>query len=254
MHRSPKSTRRKPLSPGTAAQYQQALERAFGPAPYRGKADLKGWSPSTLKILHAAVLRLAPEREPDLPDPTYEVQRVIRPPTEADLVAYERALKLVNPPAKRALLQLPLALGLRASEVLLLKRADAERALDDRELLVLRKGGEEQLLPAGGVLSLLEDLLTAKDWTFTWQLLSATSKVCAYRTLHRLVQQTGVKAGVLKLRPHKLRHGFASRMERAGASLPQIQKMMNHASPEMTMRYVHPENKDLAKFLQQVKR
>ena len=43
-------------------------------------------------------------------------------------------------------------------------------------------------------------------------------------------------------------------MERAGASLPHIQVMMDHASPTMTMRYVHPENKDIAKFLQTMKR
>lgn len=244
-------TRRKPLAPLTVKAYEANLVRAFGPKPYRGKADLSEWTHSSLKILRAAALRFAPERSDDIPDEEYEVARVIKPPTEIELAAVERAAEDL-PAARRGLALLPLGLGLRAFETLSLQRENVKLAVAGEELLAIRKGGREQLLPAEGVRPLLKDLLTA-EWDVSWQILSSTSAEAAYQRLYRLIRDLGRSAGVKGMRPHKLRHGFATRMERAGASLPQIQRMMDHSSPEMTMRYVHPENKDIAKFLQTMK-
>ncbi len=244
--------RRKPLSPSTIALYKANLARAFGPPPYGEKAAIDGWTQASLKILHAAALRFAPERLEDLPEPTFEISRAIKPPTESELVRFEQAVESLSP-AQRALVLMPLGLGLRASEAINLDRKYVARAVEDEEdLLVLRKGGREQLLPTDGVRPLLEDLLTA-EWDASWQILS-TSERGAYQRLYRLTRDLGKKAGVKGMRPHKLRHGFATRMERAGASLPQIQQMMDHSDPKMTMRYVHPENKDIVKHLQKMKR
>ncbi len=242
--------RRRPLAPSTEKLYRATLQRAGFPGKLK---DLSGWTAGPMKALRAAVARSCPERLDELPDEVYEIERVITPPTEAELRAYEKEVagRSSYGPAGRALMLLPLMLGLRASETLMVKRRDVERAVGGEELLVLRKGGREQLLPAFGVQKLLHDMLKSPiEWALSWELLSRVSKDAAYTTLYRLIRDAGTRAGVEKLRPHKLRHGFASRMERAGASLPQIQKMMDHASPTMTMRYVHPENKDIVKFMQ----
>lgn len=244
--------RRKPLAPSTLATYRSNLERAFGPEPYTGKAKLQEWSPTSLRILRAAALRLAPHRVDDIPEGEYEVARLPKGPTEAELKAIETAAEAL-PPALRAMALLPLGLGLRAAEAINLQRTNVENAVEGESLLVLRKGGREQLLPADGVRPLLDDLLDDTKWQTSWQILSSTSERAAYRTLYRLVKTLGTSAGVKNMRPHKLRHGFASRMERAGASLPQIQKMMDHQSPLMTSRYVHPENQHIVKFLQKMK-
>jgi integrase len=244
--------RRKPLSPRSVAAYSAVLLRAYGTEKPKGppKKDLKAWSTSTLKILHAAILRTCPERIEDLPEPRYEVRRVIQAPTEVQLVAFEKYVdKMRIAVGTRALMLLPLMLGLRAAETLSLQRAHVESAAAGELLLILRKGGREQLIPAAGVKPLLQDMLTT-EWEISWQLISATSDRAAYRTLHRMIQLAGQKAQIQGLRPHKLRHGFASRMHRAGADLAQIQKMMGHADPAMTSRYVHVENKDIVKFLQ----
>ncbi len=245
--------RRKPLAPNTISTYKANLERAFGPPPYVGSADLDDWTPASLKILHAATLRFAPDRLDDLPEETYEILRVVVPPTEDELVRIEMAAARLQP-WDRAMALMPLGLGLRASETLNLKRAALERAVRGEELLCLRKGGREQLLPAEGVHALLVDLLALPGWKVSWQILSDASERAAYRALYRLVKGLGTEAGISGMRPHKLRHGFATRMERAGASLPQIQVMMDHADPKMTMRYVHPENRDIKKHLQTMKR
>lgn len=245
--------RRKPLAPRSAAAYKALLERAFGPPPYtRDVEDLGQWTLATLKLLHAATLKYAPDRIDDVPQGEYEVARVIVPPTEDELTAIELAAEAL-PPAQRAMALLPLGLGLRASEVLNLSRKNVQRAAGGEELLALRKGGREQLLPADGVRNLLADLLTQK-WDVSWQILTDVGERAAYRALYRLIKRVGLQAKVKGMRPHKLRHGFATRLMRAGASLPQIQVLMDHADPAMTMRYVHPENKDVVKFLQKMKR
>lgn len=196
--------------------------------------------------LKAALGKYAPERLADLPEETWERQTAIEPPTEKELQAYEEQVEVLAPPL-RALLLLPLDLGLRSAELLALTRESVERALEGGDLLVFRKGGRERLLACDNARALLADLLSAKDWALAWQLLSPGGERAAYRKLHRLVQSLGGEG--VHLRPHKLRHGFATRMMRAGASLPQIQFMMDHTRPETTGRYVHPEKLDVMKFL-----
>jgi len=41
------------------------------------------------------------------------------------------------------------------------------------------------------------------------------------------------------IRPHDLRHGFASVAASSGASLPIIGKMLGHTQPQTTNRYAH---------------
>lgn len=244
---------RRPIGPGTEATYRMVLERAFGEPPYKKTVgELDDWALSSLKILHAATLKYAPHRVADLPDEEWSPTRVIKAPTEGELAAFEAAAEKQLAPPARAMVLLPLAIGLRASEVLNLERVNVKRALEGEELLVMRKGGEEQLLPAGGIGVLLEDLISAGDWKMSWQILSPTSERAAYRKLHRLIQGLAPRAQML--RPHKLRHGFATRMQRDGADLSQIQLMLNHGDPKTTARYVHPENREIVKFLRKVNR
>ncbi len=243
--------KRKPIGPGTEKTYRKVLLRAFGPPPYRKKAsDLGTWAQSSLKILNAAALKYAPERLNDLPDIEFAVERVIQPPTEAELAAFELQAATLEP-ALRSMLLMPLKLGLRSAELLNLQRVDVQRATEGAELLVLGKGGRERLLPSSRVQTTLKNLLAQPEWTVSWEILSPTSERAAYQTLYRMIQDLGARAKVKGLRPHKLRHGFATRMERSGADLSQIQKMMGHKNPEMTSRYVHPENRGIVQHLQE---
>jgi len=79
--------------------------------------------------------------------------------------------------------------------------------------------------------------------------LSSGQPISQYHVLHRLVQKVGDDAGIDALRPHKLRHAFATRMMRDGATLPVIQWMLGHSSPATTARYVHPGSMDAEKFV-----
>lgn len=46
-------------------------------------------------------------------------------------------------------------------------------------------------------------------------------------------------AGITGLRPHDLRHSFASELVSGGASLPLIGALLGHANPATTARYSH---------------
>lgn len=243
--------RKRVISPLTETLYRDRLRLAYGKeSPPLGSpvVDLASWSVPMRAQLRAALGRYAEERLSDLPEDPWAPKRAIQPPTDNELNAYE-ARADEYPPAIRAMLLLPMKFGLRAAELLNLTRRSVERAADGADLLVMRKGGRERLLECESVRPLLDDMLLV-EWSFAWQLLSRSTERAAYRKLHRLVRELGGA----NLRPHKLRHGFATRMMQAGASLPQIQFALDHSSPEVTSRYVHPESRDLKNFLPPTKR
>jgi integrase len=46
-------------------------------------------------------------------------------------------------------------------------------------------------------------------------------------------------AGITNLRPHDLRHSFASEVASGGGSLPLIGALLGHSDPATTARYAH---------------
>ena len=55
--------------------------------------------------------------------------------------------------------------------------------------------------------------------------------------LTQVVLAAGAEVGIEGLRPHRLRHTYATRLRRAGADPAQIQALLGHASAETTARY-----------------
>lgn len=206
-------------------------------------------------------------------------------PADPEIDAYERAVTVL-PPGRRAAVLLPLRLGLRSEELLGLKRAWVERAMLYGELKILRKGGKEQVLPAQHVdKALFQELLDAPRATtlrrLSQQMAEARASLHQGVNLGQLrwaprggggqwerlgeifsngnpkVQYNAFRAAVRKasevakvdLRPHKLRHVFATRMIKKKAPLPVVQWMLGHRSITTTMIYAHPEAADAAQYL-----
>ena len=268
--------RARPLNPSSAAQYERILTRAFGDVSLplrRPVVDLGDWKPSQLELLAAAVKRLHagtgmdPRDILDRMPAKWGVRKAVKIPTEEQIMAYEEAAQSL-PPGRHAMALLPLAVGLRAAETVSLGRETVRDAAKYGTLVVLRKGGKEQQLPCGHARELFAELLDVRrargrvdlkiseakrqelraSWRVAGEVLSPSGARQQYDELHGLIVSTGLAAGLRDMHPHLLRHAFATRMQRDGASLAQIQYALGHSSPTTTARYIHVEAADIERF------
>lgn len=250
------------LSERTIKEYEAVLGRAL---TARGAVNLElvsGWSHSRRVVLRAALK--AKGFSPDeakvmVPHPPGRKRRRDLPvPNETELTRYEELARGHAELSQgfRAIALMPLRLGLRAQELLQLRRREVVRAIDVGELVFDRKGKYEARLPCEHVRAELEAILESptrggrKEWKTVGQILSvAGNSHTQYCALRRLVRRIGRDAGLRKLRPHLLRHGFATRLMRQGAPIAVIQRWLGHSSQTTTALYVHPESSDLVKWI-----
>lgn len=66
-----------------------------------------------------------------------------------------------------------------------------------------------------------------------------------YTTIMKVWSRLRNKAGLPHLRIHDLRHGFASLLVSGGRTLYEVQQILGHSDPKVTMRYAHLSSKSL---------
>lgn len=174
-----------------------------------------------------------------------EVDRLLTAPTGND----PRMLR------DRAMLELLYAAGLRVSELcsLTLQQID----LDENFLRVWGKGSKERLVPFGRKASqAVRDYLETgrpqlvKPRTDSALFISQQGKAISRKTFWLLLRQHSRAAGIAKpVKPHLLRHSFASHLLRGGADLRVIQDLLGHADIATTQIYTHLHDQDLAEEL-----
>jgi site-specific recombinase XerD len=76
-------------------------------------------------------------------------------------------------------------------------------------------------------------------------LLLPNGKTAYYARIHQALQDAAQRAGCPPVRPHQLRHTFATEILRAGISLPALKEILGHRDIRMTMVYVQVTQKDL---------
>jgi site-specific recombinase XerD len=64
-----------------------------------------------------------------------------------------------------------------------------------------------------------------------------------------LSRRAGLQVGV---RPHAMRHAFASNVLDAGGALDEVQELLGHASASSTQVYVHPDPQRLRRAVDRV--
>jgi integrase/recombinase XerD len=151
----------------------------------------------------------------------------------------------------RALLELFYASGLRVSELanLSLQQLDLEAGF----LRVFGKGAKERVVPVGGkAVEALRVYLAAgrpafvRARTGSALFLSERGGPLSRKTLWVLVQKYAARAGISRgVKPHQLRHSFASHLLGGGADLRAIQEMLGHANLATTQIYTAVEEKRL---------
>jgi len=147
----------------------------------------------------------------------------------------------------RALLELFYASGLRVSEIagLMLQQVD----LDHGFVRVFGKGSKERIVPIGGkARDALATYLASgrpqlvKKRTGSQFFLNNRGGALSRMGLWLIVQQYAKRAGITKkVKPHALRHSFATHLLTGGADLRAIQEMLGHASISTTQIYTAVE-------------
>ncbi len=143
----------------------------------------------------------------------------------------------------RAILELFYSSGLRVSELggLLLQQVDLENGF----IRVFGKGSKERVVPVGRqAATALTDYLVSgrphfvRTRTGSALFLSERGGPLSRQMLWVLVKKYAQRAGIDKpVKPHLLRHSFATHLLAGGADLRAIQEMLGHANISTTQIY-----------------
>jgi integrase/recombinase XerD len=169
--------------------------------------------------------------------------------TEADVARLVAAPSGGGPRAlrDRALLELFYSSGLRATELatLMLQQVDLQQGF----LRVFGKGSKERFVPIGGrARDALEVYLVSgrphlvRPHTGSQFFLNHRGRALSRVALWMIVKAHARRAGITQpVKPHALRHSFATHLLAGGADLRAIQEMLGHASISTTQIYTAVE-------------
>ena len=143
----------------------------------------------------------------------------------------------------RALMELLYSSGLRVSELCSLTLQQVNT--DEGCLRVYGKGSKERIVPMGRpATAALEAYLAAgrpclvKSCTGSELFLSQRGSALSRKTVWVLIKSYATKSGIEKpIKPHLLRHSFATHLLAGGADLRSIQEMLGHADISTTEIY-----------------
>ncbi|MDP8260622.1 MAG: site-specific tyrosine recombinase XerD [Candidatus Gygaella obscura] len=154
----------------------------------------------------------------------------------------------------KAILELIYATGMRVSEAVNLKLQSVN--LEVGFVRCFGKGGKERIVPIGKkavsavnryIIGLRKDMnkLSESNSLFLNRFGKPLSRVWVWK----MVKFYGKKARIKKIiKPHILRHSFATHLLEGGADLRSVQEMLGHASISTTQIYTHI-NKDRLKSI-----
>ncbi|MDO8579945.1 MAG: site-specific tyrosine recombinase XerD [Candidatus Omnitrophota bacterium] len=218
-------------------------------------ANSIGRSLAAIKMFHRFLVRERLAQE----DPTYLVdtpklwKRIPDVLSVKEIEAMLEASQGKNWQAIRdnAILELFYASGMRVSELVDLKLDSINLELG--YVRCLGKGRKERIIPIGkracGAVkkycSTTRQKL-AKDQMTLILFLSRLGKRISRQSIWKLIKQYGRKANIKKvIKPHTLRHSFATHLLEHGADLRSVQEMLGHADISTTQIYTHVDRERL---------
>ncbi len=145
----------------------------------------------------------------------------------------------------RAILETLYATGMRVSEAVNLKKDNVN--LDIGFLRCIGKGNKERVIPLGkkaiaSINKYLEavrpKLLKNKDSEFLF--ISRSGKKISRQSFWKIIKKYAKEAHIKKpIKPHTLRHSFATHLLERGADLRSVQEMLGHSNISTTQIYTH---------------
>ncbi len=159
--------------------------------------------------------------------------------TLPEILSLNEARNLVNAPSNikhRLILKMLYGCGLRASEVISLKKNN----VDFGEKLIhiqLSKGKKDRFVKIpDSIIKELESYIILNHDEFLFP--SNRGGKLTTATIQAVVEQSAKKAGITKeVYPHLLRHSFATHLLESGVDLRIIQKLLGHSDIKTTQIY-----------------
>jgi integrase/recombinase XerD len=154
----------------------------------------------------------------------------------------------------KAIFELMYATGMRVSELVNLKIEDIN--LEVGFVRCFGKGNKERIIPLGKKAGLaIEKYLNESRKSFAkrsgpvYLFLNRSGKSLSRISVWKLIKYYAKRARIKKeIRPHLLRHSFATHLLERGADLRAVQEMLGHANISTTQIYTHI-NKDRLKSI-----
>lgn len=185
-------------------------------------------------------------------DPTLHMETPKMSRRLPDVLAVHEMEKLLNAPdtatplgtRDRAMLEMAYGAGLRVSELIGLELSNL--FLEDSYIRVFGKGSKERIVPVGN---------TAIEWTEQYRrdvrpdliargtltdvlFLNARGRPLTRMGFWKILQkQVGRSSVRERVKPHTLRHSFATHLLEGGADLRAVQEMLGHADISTTQIY-----------------
>ena len=176
-----------------------------------------------------------------------------------EVLSREEVALLLEAPSKctphglrdRAILELFYSSGLRVSELcgILLQSIN----LQEGYVRVLGKGSKERIAPIGEVaVNTVRDYIAGgrphfvKSRTGSELFLSQLGRAISRKMVWVMIKERARRAGIKKsIKPHLLRHSFATHLLEGGADLRAIQEMLGHADISTTQIYTSVQSQRL---------
>lgn len=145
----------------------------------------------------------------------------------------------------KAMIELLYSTGLRVSELVNLRLSDLQ--MEAGSLRCIGKGNKERMVPMGrrAVVAIEEYVRHARQsllrgkaspYVFLNRFGGRMGRIGFWKKLSEYGRRAGLR---LKLKPHMLRHSFATHLLERGADLRSVQLMLGHADISTTQIYTH---------------
>ncbi len=219
------------LSPRSAARRLSCLRgyHAFLPLALSERGEGRSYTDPTLHMETPKMSR----RLPDVLG-VHEMEKLLNAPDTATLLGVR----------DRAMLEMAYGAGLRVSELIGLELSNL--FLEDSYIRVFGKGSKERIIPVGN---------TAIEWTERYRrdvrpdliargaltdmlFLNARGRPLTRMGFWKILQKQVKRSSVReRVKPHTLRHSFATHLLEGGADLRAVQEMLGHADISTTQIY-----------------
>lgn len=176
------------------------------------------------------------------------------------VLSYEDVEKLLDAPnaettlglRDKAMLETLYATGMRVSELISVKLNDLN--MQAGYIVAYGKGSKERIAPLGeAALAYIKQYLDSarplllKERKSEHLFITARGKKLTRQAFWALIKRYALLAGISKnkVKPHALRHSFATHLLERGADLRSIQTMLGHANISTTQIYTHVKTDEL---------